>query len=176
MKKDSVSEEEYFLCPHNSKHKVYPRTFEALEGHIESCPDKAPQAHQADLEAEIERLIEINNRLKRERTQWAVSNKKIHQETRALAERVVALEAENKRLREGMERIKGMGLVEMLEESFTLADTALSHPTPTTGILELAAAGVEHYKNSSCIIKCQLCHQYEALPQESKDILERILG
>lgn len=117
-----------------------------------------------------------------------------HQST--LAEKLVALEAENARLREAITQT-GQGQMhwdterdpEATWESYVsdLCLSALSQPTPTTGILELAAAAVKAVKAEDMILWAaqempfetstqKLFRIVKELPQETRVLLEGLSG
>ncbi len=122
---------------------------------------------------------------------------------KTLAEKLVSLEAENKRLRESLQLVletrfttykakngKQVGLKDdngelcyiIPSDSIQKVEQALSAQTPTTGILELAAAAVKwaniELNDVSGLEKAEtsLSKAYEALSPEVKAMLEGLSG
>lgn len=95
------------------------------------------------------------------------------------AETILALEIENKRLRDAIENIMAISkcyipggqLTGARKEIFDISAEVLSKPTPTTGLLDFLHA---------CVVQAvegmnedDVKATYEALPPEVKDSLER---
>ncbi len=110
---------------------------------------------------------------------------------KTLAEKLVALEAENARLREALSEVvrhtRGYGELAGKEsgtrkEVLDISTKALSQPTPATGILELAAAAVKwaniELNDVGGLEKAEtsLSKAYEALSPEVMAMLEGLSG